>query len=429
MTFRLPRSQSTAQCERRRSLVWTLGTAAVVASTVTLVACQSKTKPEAKGLGGVPTPVNPSVPAIELKAPPSASGDTSPLLARPLTSAGDNEDARFSADGTRIVFVSRNRSAHKHAQIYEYSLTNRTERRLTFHDGEDASPIWRADGRTIVYVSTTDEIKEEPNAVGRLMRSYYPDGIKRLSRPPSNSPWPTSELYELTLGGEVERLTHSPGFDGDLEVDLKTDRLAFSSARSGPPQIYLLDRRGALSRLTDGKWANRWPNFSPDGKWFAWSRQELDRPVSAIVVSEVNSTRTRLAKPLAGAAWQDLHPAWHPLGEDIVFSSNRGGKAFNLYTVDRSGACVKRLTSVESDQLQPSFSPDGKSILFTWLRGNQTQIYAMDYRPPKDCWGQPSPSNATPNPAPEAAVQPNTENSGAAPPPPAGTPPGATGTP
>ncbi|MEK7358362.1 MAG: hypothetical protein AAB250_18090, partial [Bdellovibrionota bacterium] len=80
--------------------------------------------------------VVPTAPPLQMK-----EGDRS-ALARPVTSLGENTSPRFSADGARLLFLSRSRTTHRQAQVYELDLVRMTERRLTFHDGDDADPAW-----------------------------------------------------------------------------------------------------------------------------------------------------------------------------------------------------------------------------------------------------------------------------------------------
>ena len=62
----------------------------------------------------------------------------------------------------------------------------------------------------------------------------------------------------------------------------------------------------------------------------------------------------------------------------IVFSSNRSG-AWRIWTVQADGSELRQLTKQETDDhdVDPVFSPDGKSILFTSTRGGKAGVWRM----------------------------------------------------
>jgi hypothetical protein len=61
----------------------------------------------------------------------------------------------------------------------------------------------------------------------------------------------------------------------------------------------------------------------------------------------------------------DLTPAFTPAGDRIVFSSNRGGKRLNIWSMSASGAPgITRMTSGDSHDLWPSIDSDPKPRLF-----------------------------------------------------------------
>ena len=72
------------------------------------------------------------------------------------------------------------------------------------------------------------------------------------------------------------------------------------------------------------------------------------------------SQRRRLTK-LGGVAQA---PSWSPDGRRIVFSANAGEGHFDIYTVGADGKNVRLVTSGE-DSFEPAWSPDGKTIAFS----------------------------------------------------------------
>ncbi|MBA3873487.1 MAG: PD40 domain-containing protein [Anaerolineae bacterium] len=97
-------------------------------------------------------------------------------------------------------------------------------------------------------------------------------------------------------------------------------------------------------------------------------------PSSDIFV--MNSDGSHL-HPLTETKYDERYPAWSPDGKYIVFSSNKDRKgdpgygdygipSYSLYIMNSDGSYRHRLTHFEdsNNDLQPSWSPNGKSIVY-----------------------------------------------------------------
>jgi TolB protein len=76
-------------------------------------------------------------------------------------------------------------------------------------------------------------------------------------------------------------------------------------------------------------------------------------------------------------AYDDMWPSWSPDGQSIVFVSTRDGDP-EVYVMDRDGAGARRLTTSPGRDAHPAWSPDGSTIAFQSPRQDgHTRIFVM----------------------------------------------------
>ena len=73
----------------------------------------------------------------------------------------------------------------------------------------------------------------------------------------------------------------------------------------------------------------------------------------------------------------DTEPSWSPDGKEIVFSSERGGNP-QLYTVNLATGDTRRLTFQGEMNLAGTFSPDGQSIVMVNRTNGRYHLARMD---------------------------------------------------
>lgn len=148
--------------------------------------------------------------------------------------------------------------------------------------------------------------------------------------------------------------------------------LVFQSDRPGRAAIFTLDlANGQVRQLSgDPRWTEEKPRWSPDGRQvvFASNRAHYEGPspesgtpdLDLYLVNADGTGRRRLTT----AAANESDPSWAPDGKSVVFSAD-GESRGDLYRVWLADGRVERLTRhFVGRAIMPSVSPDGRKVLF-----------------------------------------------------------------
>jgi Tol biopolymer transport system component len=144
---------------------------------------------------------------------------------------------------------------------------------------------------------------------------------------------------------------------------------------NGDYDLYLVRPDGTrLRRLTKGAGFERYPSWSPDGKWFAYiSNRTKPRNEGAYEVYVVRPNGTGFRR-LTNDRWIDDQVAWSPDGKRLVFGSSRLSGRFGIWTMRAAGGGAARLTR---DGALPTWAPDGKAIAFERAPKGYNEIWLM----------------------------------------------------
>jgi TolB protein len=147
--------------------------------------------------------------------------------------------------------------------------------------------------------------------------------------------------------------------------------LVFQSDVAGRPKIFSLDvASGQVTALTTGAdWRDESPRWSPDGQSIAFTsnrahygaQPEQGTPDLDVYVMRADGTQVRRVTTDPG---NDHDPSWLPDGQSLVFSSDRASRG-DLFRVRLADGHTDRLTTnFVGRAIMPAVSPDGTKVAF-----------------------------------------------------------------
>ncbi len=333
--------------------------------------------PEAQRGGGTPAPV------------PAPSGTERHLRnIKQLTTSGQNAEAYFSADGSRISFQSMD-GDQQCDQIYTMRPDGTDRKLVSTGQGATTCAYIYPDNKSLLYGST------------------HLSGPACPPRPDMSLGyvWAVYDSYDIFKanidGSNPVQLTKTPGYDAEATI-AKDGRIIFTSVRDGDMELYSMNGDGGdVKRLTNMPGPDGGAFFSADGQQIVWRGRhpqpgaELDeyfsllkralwRPSSVeLYVMNRDGSNPRQITKLGGAAFA---PFFSPDGKKIVFASNhhvKGGREFDIFMINVDGTGLEQVTFSPDFDGFPMFSPDGTKLVFASNRNGakprDTNVFIADW--------------------------------------------------
>jgi Tol biopolymer transport system component len=322
---------------------------------------------------------------------PYAPSPSEPRLAnlRMLTNGGENAEAYYSGDETKLIFQRTRPPEVPCDQMFTLDLRSGEEKLVSTGKGRTTCGYFFPSNDRILYAST-HHIDAACPAPPDMRQGYV---------------W---ALYEYDIfvadadGANLRQLTNEKGYDAEATISSDGRKIVFTSVRNGDLDVYTMKADGSdVRQLTNEPGYDGGAFFSADGTQivFRASRpavgQELDdyrrllaqglvRPsrLDIYVMNADGSNKRRLTND--GAA--NFAPFFHPNGRQIIFSSNMNdprGRNFDLYLINADGSGLERVTTHEDFDGFPMFNRAGTQLVFGSNRGQakrgETNIFIADW--------------------------------------------------
>jgi Tol biopolymer transport system component len=309
---------------------------------------------------------------------------------RQLTHGRQNAEAYFSFDGRSLIFQST-RDGRGCYQQYVMGLDGRDARMVSTGRGTTTCGYFLPGDRRVLFSSThakSPECPPKPSAQGRYLWSLD-----------------DYDIYMATLrGGELVRLTATPGYDAEATIAPDGSRIVFTSVRDGDLDIYSMRLDGTdVKRLTSVAGYDGGPFFSPDSKRIVYRAHhptdpaELARYRELLARNLVEPSKLELFVMDADGGNQrqvtrngaaNFAPFFLPDGRRIIFSSNVHDpqrRTFHLFLIGDDGQGLEQVTAEGGFNSFPMFSPDGSKLVWVSDRGTKEKgefnIFLADWAP------------------------------------------------
>ena len=302
--------------------------------------------------------------------------------------------------------------------LWTVSLPASGVRRVGDVQAEDAT--WSPDGREIAYVRGKDLYRAGQDGVGDRRLAAFPgipswirwspDG-SRLRLTVTDSTTGLTSLWEVPLDGKTPHPLLAAWNQAECCGSWTPDGryFVFQATREGKKEIWTIRERQGLAvassgpiRLTAGQMSSIAPlvspdakklyvigehlrgelvqhdaklkvfipyqsgisaefvDFSRDGKWMIY----VSFPDRILWRSRIDgSDRLQLTAPPVQATM----PRWSPDGKRIAYFDASPGKPWNIDLISAEGGKPERLLKEPRNQMDPAWSPDGNSVMFSYF--------------------------------------------------------------
>jgi Tol biopolymer transport system component len=293
---------------------------------------------------------------------------------RQLTFGGENAEAYFTPDGTKIIYQATVPGAGCD-QEYTMDLATGETKLVSSGKGRTTCGYFRyPQGDRIVYATTEGGAPECPPKPDMSHGYVWPV-------------YPSFDIVEANIDGtNAKKITTTSGYDAEMTWCHQGGKRIFTSMRDGDLDLYEMDDAGKVKRLTNTPGYDGGAFYNADCTQIVWRANHPTGPA-------LDEDRALLAKGLVKPLHMELFvmnadgtnqrqitsngaanfcPYFLNDGKRIIFASNVNAKGFDfdLWTVGKDGQGLERITTAPGFDGFCVFSPDGQYLIWASSRAH-----------------------------------------------------------
>ena len=291
---------------------------------------------------------------------------------RQLTFGGENAEAYFSPDGTKIIYQATMPGAGCD-QEYTMDLVTGETKLVSSGKGRTTCGYYRYPQADRIVYATTEGGGADCPARPDMSKGYV---------------WPVYSSFDIVEanvdGSNAKKITTTSGYDAEMTWCHRGGKMVFTSMRDGDLELYEMDEAsGKVKRLTNAPGYDGGAFYNGDCTEIVW---RANHPAGAALEEDRSLLAKGLVKPLHmelflmnadgtnqrqvtrnGAA--NFCPYFMNDGKRLIFASNVNSQGFDfdLWTIGKDGQGLERITTAPGFDGFCVFSPDGQYLI--WASG------------------------------------------------------------
>jgi TolB protein len=221
------------------------------------------------------------------------------------------------------------------------------------------------DGQAVRSISKNDSINILPaySRSGQIVYTSYMRGA--------------ADLY-LATGGRAKQLARYGGMNTGAAFSPDGSKIALTLSKDGNPEIYVIGASDGkvIARLTNNRYIDTSPAWSPDGREIAFVSNREGGP--QIFVMGADGSGQKRVSTVSGFCQT---PTWNPRAGQrqlaYTIRDDASGR-FDIVTHDLATSKLVRITQNQGVNEEPSFSPNGRVLVFASARAGGSGLYLVN---------------------------------------------------